>query len=72
MVREGTFCAVVVYCSFSNASVTTMLPLLPPNVNVGCWTRELRTVFRMSIQSDDWATDLNPLVHQPRLRHEEH
>jgi hypothetical protein len=60
MVCEGTCAlgAVVVYCSFSNASVTTMLPLLPPNVNVGCWTRELRTAFQTSIPSNDEAKEI--------------
>ena len=33
---------VTIYRGFSNANVTTILPLLPPKVNVGCWTRELR------------------------------
>lgn len=45
--NDGTsLYAITVYCDFSNANVTTMLPLLPPKVNVGCWTRELRIGFQ--------------------------
>jgi len=37
IVYEGDILyAIAIYCDFSNARVTTMLPLLPPKVNVGC------------------------------------
>jgi len=62
-----------IHCDFSNASVTTMLPLLPPKVNVGCWTRELKQDFKVFESSAPvrWDTK-HALVHEPSLRDKEH
>lgn len=47
MIHEVVLGTVATYRDFSNASVTTMLPLWPPKVNVGCWTRELNQGFKV-------------------------
>ena len=71
---------VTIYRSFSNASVTTILPLLPPKVNVGCWTRELKVGFqgalvfntdqgasitRTGIRAQPQALGIQTLIHLP-------
>ena len=73
MVYEEVWGAITIYRDFSNANVTTMLPLLPPKVNVGCWTRELRQGFKMFESSEPTRrVTEHALVYQASLRDQEH
>jgi len=74
----GMVCEGEAYHDFSNARVTTMLPLLPPKVNVGCWTRELKAGFQTALVLSTGqvmlmtrtGTPIQPLV--PRTRTSTH